>query len=226
MTFDVDFITRLLVGNLSYVLLVISMMMTRMLLLRLVAIGSGLAGLVYSYFWLDDPVGTFWEIVFSLVNIIQIALITYQNLVARFSDDEQLFYDRVVPALEPRQVRRLLRAGTWLDAEPGTELICQGQSVSHLVFLRSGKARILVDKNPVGTCMAGSIVGEIGISTGAPATATVVVEEPLRYFALERDVLRKLMRNDPDIASAIEKGNLRNLEHKLARMNEAVTARV
>ena len=51
MSFGTDFvagnseiITRLFVGNLEYVLLITSMMMTRMLMLRMFAISSGVAG--------------------------------------------------------------------------------------------------------------------------------------------------------------------------------------
>jgi hypothetical protein len=224
MTFDADFINRLIVGNLSYVLLVISMMMTRMLLLRLIAIGSGMAGLAYAIFWLSDPVIIFWEAVFTLVNIVQTGLMTYRNQLARFNDEERMFYDRIVPDLEPRQVRRLLCVGIWLDAEPGTELIRQGEPVSHLVFLRSGKASVLVHKNLIGTCTEGSLAGEIGISTGEPATATVIVQETVRYLALERHALHNLMKVDPDIARAIDQGNLRNLENKLITRNKAVSA--
>ena len=41
MSYDLEFISRMLVGNLGYVLLVVSMMMTSMLLLRVFAIASG-----------------------------------------------------------------------------------------------------------------------------------------------------------------------------------------
>jgi hypothetical protein len=222
MTFDADFIYRLFVGNLSYILLVISMMMTRMLLLRLVAIGAGLTGVTYAVFWLTDPVITFWESAFTLVNLVQVALIAYRNYFARFNDDERQFYDGIVPKLEPHQARRLLRAGAWRDAETGTELVRQGEPVTHLIFVRSGKANVLVGDDLIGTCAAG---GEIGISSNAPATATVVAKEPIRYLAFEREALEKVMHADPEIASALDQGNLRNLEKKLTRMNEAVAAK-
>jgi hypothetical protein len=45
---DFEFITRMLVGNLSYLLLVVSMTMTRMLALRIIAISSGVAGTAYT----------------------------------------------------------------------------------------------------------------------------------------------------------------------------------
>ena len=102
MTFDADF-NRLLVGNLTYVLLVISMMMTRMLWLRVVAISAGATGVIYAVFWLSDPVITFWESVFTLVNVVQILLIMYRHYFARFSEEERMFYDEIVPKLEPRQ---------------------------------------------------------------------------------------------------------------------------
>src|SRR5262245_63277996 len=74
-----ELITRLFVGNLEYVLLITSMLMTRMLMLRMFAISSGVAGASYSFFWLSDPVGTFWEIAFTVVNVAQIALMAHRN---------------------------------------------------------------------------------------------------------------------------------------------------
>jgi hypothetical protein len=172
-----EIVTRLFVGNLEYVLLIISMMMTRMLMLRVVAISSGVAGASYSWFWLSDPVGTFWEIVFTGVNIGQIALITFRNRSTRFNDEERAFYSRVVPTLEPYQVRRLMGIGAWLHGEPGTELTRQGEFVSYLIFLKSGRVSVLIDNTPVGYCTPGNLIGEISIRTGKPATATVIANE-------------------------------------------------
>jgi hypothetical protein len=59
MQISFDVFTMLFVGNISYLLLTISMLMTRMSILRIVAIGSGISGGIYDYFWLNDPVGTF-----------------------------------------------------------------------------------------------------------------------------------------------------------------------
>ena len=217
--FNPAFLTRLFVGDLEYVLLIISMMMTRMVLLRAVAISSGVAGATYSFFWLSDPVGTFWEVVFTLVNIGQLALIFYRNISEKFTDDEAAFYEQVVPSLQRHEVRRVLRTGLWLNADPGTELIRQGELVSHLIFLKSGAADILIDGNPVGVSREGSLVGELGIRSGKPASATVVVREPTRYLALERKALCKLMNADSEIAHAIDTANRQNLEAKLLEMN-------
>lgn len=57
-----------LLGNLSYILLIASMSMRNMLWLRGLVILSGLTGVSYDFFWLHDPVGTFWESGFTLIN--------------------------------------------------------------------------------------------------------------------------------------------------------------
>lgn len=58
-----------LLANLSWLLLVASMATRSMLRLRILAILSGLTGVAYDVFWLHDPVGTFWESGFVLVNL-------------------------------------------------------------------------------------------------------------------------------------------------------------
>jgi hypothetical protein len=214
-------LTRYFVGNLEYVLLIASMLMTRMLLLRVLAISSGFVGACYSMFWLSDPVGTFWEMAFTLVNVAQIALITYRNGSSRFNDEERAFYTQVVPTLEPYQARRLMQTGIWRDARPGAELTRQGEPVSHLVFLRSGAASVFVDGRCVGNCSEGDLIGEISIRTGKVATATVVASASSRYLAIERDALHCLMKADPEIALAIDVTNRVDLESKLVRMNQA-----
>jgi CRP-like cAMP-binding protein len=165
--------------------------------------------------------GTFWEMAFTLVNVAQIALITYRNGSSRFNDEEQAFYTQVVPTLEPFQTRRLLQAGVWRDGGPGTELTRQGEIVFHLIFLRSGEASVFVDGRRVGNCSEGDLIGEISIRTGKPATATVVASASIRYLALEREALHRLMKADPEIALAIDVSNRLDLESKLVRMNQA-----
>ena len=45
------------------------MLMNSILWLRIIALVSGLTGIVYSGFVLHDPVGTFWDSLFVLANL-------------------------------------------------------------------------------------------------------------------------------------------------------------
>jgi hypothetical protein len=226
MHFDPAFISRLVVGNIEYVLLVISMMMTRMGWLRILAIASGTVGFIYSACWLHDPVGIFWESAFTLVNVVQLALTKFRNITARFSQEDQEFYERFLPRLEPHQMWRLLKTGKWLTAPAGTELTRQGKMVSHLCFLQSGLLEVQVDGVAVGRCEPKSLIGEISIASGQPASATVVAQGEIHYLALEREALHRLMRADEEIARAVERSLRLNLEAVLIQRTKPVMSGV
>ena len=222
MNFNSDFVSRLLVGNIEYILLIISMMMTSMIWLRSLAIASGVAGFVYSAWWLHDPIGVFWETAFTSVNVVQLLLIKYRNVTALFSEDDRELYFRIFPQLEPYQMRRLLKTGKWMTAPAGTELTRQGELVSHLYFLSSGCLEVLIGSVKVGVCGPKSLIGEISFASGQPATATVVSRDQIRYFAFEQDALHKLMRADPEIGRAVEGSLRRNLETTLIQRTTPV----
>ena len=217
MNFNSDFLSRLLVGNIEYILLVISMMMTSMIWLRSLAIASGIAGFVYSAWWLHDPIGVFWETAFTSVNVVQLLLIKYRNVTALFSADDRDLYIRIFPDLEPYQMRRLLKTGKWMTAPAGTELTRQGELASHLYFLSTGGLEVLVNSVKIGVCEPKGLIGEISFASGQPATATVVSSDQIRYFAFEQNALHKLMHADPEIGRAVERSLRRNLETTLVQ---------
>jgi CRP-like cAMP-binding protein len=221
MKIDASFVSQFIVGNLTYVLLIVSMLMTRMFWLRIFAIGAGAVGAIYTWFWLGDPISTTWELIFVAVNVVQIMLASYRNAVMTFNPDERVFYNLVVPSLEPHQVRNLLRIGEWRRAETGTRLLEQGAVASHLIFIRSGLVQIQHEGRMVGTCGSGSLVGEISVANDEPATATAVVSTDVQYFAIEKIALRRLKKSDPAIAQAIESCSRQNLRNKLVQMNVA-----
>ena len=221
MRVDGTFLSQLVVGNLTYILLIISMLMTRMFWLRIFATAAGLVGAAYTWFWLNDPISTTWELIFVSVNVVQISIASYRNAKMTFTPEEREFYRLMVPSLEPHQVRRLLRIAEWRHTEPGARLIEQGKLATHLIFIRSGEVEILHEGVKVGSCGRGSLLGEISIANDDPATATAVAVEPVQYLAIEKHALRKLRRSDPAISLAMENCTRESLRTKLVQMNVA-----
>ena len=224
MTLDSAFSPGALVGHAGYLLLILSMLMTRMLWLRIIAIGAGTLQAIYYGVWLHDPVGTFWETIFVLTNIGQIAIMGWRNGKARFTADERAFYEIAVPELEPADARRLLRAGRWLDAPAATVLAEEGKPVPDLVFLVAGDVDITHGEQIVGQCGPGAFIGEISVSTGGPATATAVARTPVRYLAFDGVYLRKLLDKSDEIGRALELAFRHGLRDKLIRTNAAMAA--
>ena len=221
MSYDLEFMTRMLVGNLGYVLLIVSMMMTRMLVLRVFAIASGIVGGAYMWLWLGDPVGTVWECTFAMAAVFQIALGLYRNRRAVLSADEQALQAELTLDFEPRHVRAIRSVGSWQESEPGTALMRQGELAKSLIVLRSGSVSVLVNGQHVGSCGPGSLIGEIGFARATPAIATVVANGPIRYLELDCDSLRRLMKSDSEISDGVNRLCRSALEKRLILMNQA-----
>lgn len=212
------------VGHLSYSLLIASMLMTRMIWLRVFAIASGMVALAYDTFWLYDPVGVVWETAFVAVNVAQLGLIYLWNRVARLSEEERAFHLTAVPDLEPAQVRHVLRHGRLLEADPGTVLVVEGEPVADLIFVVSGRVDITLGGDRIGDCGPNSFIGEIGVSSNGPASASAVVSEPIRYIAFEGSAVRRLLDKGGDIGRAIDSAFRHGLREKLLRANQALVA--
>lgn len=197
--------TGALVGHAGYILLIVSMLMTRMLWLRIIAIGAGVLQALYYGVWLSDPVGTFWETIFTLTNVGQLAFIAYRNSTARFTADERAFYETAVPELEAADARRLIAKGRWVTVEPGTVLTREGENAPMLAFIVSGEVDISVNGRKVGECGPGTFVGEISVSSNLPASATATDTGPLPWLRprLRRPHDRQARRNRPGAGACL-----------------------
>jgi hypothetical protein len=219
LTIESAFSTGGLVGHLSYLLLVASMLMRNMTKLRVLVILSAIVAILYDGIWLKDPIGIFWETLLLLVNVIQIGLIWHENRRVRFNQDEQAIVDARLSRLDPRDARRILNKGFWAQGKQGTKLTQQGKPVRFLVYLVSGRVDILCDDKQVAFCGPGNFVGEMSLLGDSPASATAIVAEPSRYWMIPTDEIRNMRLFAPELAGAIEMGIAQDLKDKIITTN-------
>lgn len=210
-----------LIGQLSYVLLIVAMLMRQMLRLRMFVIASACLGIVYAVFWLNDPVTAFWQVLLVMGSALQIAREWMKDRSVRFSPDEEKFVKERLYTLAPGEARRLLNMGVWADGATGTKLTTQGKPVDNLVYLVDGEVDIRFDGATVGACLPGNYVGEMSVLNGGPASATALVSEPSRYWMISAEQLRTLHAEAPSIAAALELGIAKDLRHKIMAANES-----
>ena len=130
----------------------------------------------------------------------------------------------VAPGLSAAMSRTLLAEAQWRDAEAGAVLTTQGQSVGGLIYIASGTVEVIVDSRVAATCSAGDFLGEMTWATGAPATATTRVREPVRYAWFERSTLGAKLRRLEVLRFAVQASISRNLTAKLLRATTRVAA--
>ena len=159
-----DFLTpAVLLRHITLFLLVAAMAMPTLLLLRVVAIASGVVAIVLSGFVAYDPVSLFWAVLFVVVIVVRMVLHARRHRGRPLAPEERLFHEKVVPSLSPAQTRQLIDVGQWRDVAAGTALTRQGEVVRELCFVSRGRADILVDERKVAECGPGSLIGEIGL---------------------------------------------------------------
>jgi CRP-like cAMP-binding protein len=208
-----------LLANLSYALLIASMLMSSMTYLRILAIGSGVAGVLYFWVILGDRVASFWEILFIAANLFQLTLTAYRDRMSRFDPDEMIFRNACIPGLAPSDARRLLRIGKVVAAPAGSYLTRENEVVPALLFILSGSVDIRLGERHIGSCGHGDFLGEIGVLNGGLATASAVAAEPVRYFSFEGAALRRLVARDRTIGQELELAFRQGLREKLVRAN-------
>ncbi len=224
LTLDSAFSTGGLVGHLSYLLLVLSMLMRVMWVLRVLVIASALVAIAYDFVWLKDPIGVFWESLLVLVNIGQLSITYAKNRYERFTPTEAEFVNRIFPGLSNTLKRKILDAGSWCDGAVGQHLTTEGVPVDHLIYVAEGKVEITVKANLVGHCRAGDLIGEMTALTAAPATGTAQIVTQAQYWMIPSQALRDLVANSEEINQAVQASFHRSMLAKLVAANQRIEA--
>lgn len=208
-----------MLGHSAYLLLVLSMAMHRMISLRLLVLASAFAGLCYSAFVLNDPVGTFWESLLIAVNLSHMALMGILDRRAIFTAEEAALADAALPGLTPALRRKVIRAGNWRNCRAGDVLSTQDVKAAQLHWLLNGQARVSCDGAQIAICGAGSLIGELTALGGEKASAGVTLETPARIWSIEAEALGRLAHRHVAVAAALEQGFALDIRRKLRAAN-------
>jgi CRP-like cAMP-binding protein len=212
---------EVLFRHIALFLLVVAMAMPTVLMLRIVALAAGIVALILATVIAYEPAILFWSLLFVAVTLVQLFLYYRHHRGRPLTPEHRQFHERVVPSLTPAQTRRLIEAGQWRDVAAGTTLTRQGEIVGELCFISRGLVEIMVDDEKIAECNAGSLVGEIGVSTGDPATATAVCASPVRYLSFDTGRLYGVLDRHTELQDALELAIQRSLREKIHRQNFA-----
>ena len=212
----------ILFGHFTYFLLVVSMMMRRMVWLRVLAVTSGLAKIVYRGVLVIDPVSVLWEMIFVLVNVIQLVTIWYYEYQHRFSDEHEQFARSMPEGSDRSAIKRLLDLSDLRPAAPGEMLTEQGVRVDELIYLADGIVKIERGDRIVAVCGPGDYIGELSFLSGNAASATARVVKPARLLVFNQHRLTNAIEHDPQLRRTLESALNRNLAGKLVRSNEDI----
>ena len=211
--------------HIASVLTLIAYLLKDILWLRVVTIFACIAGIIFNYFVASHPLWPVinWNIVFIVINVVQIAIIIRERRGVEFTEEEQELYQTLFKNFAPFEFMKLLRLGAWKDARTGQLLAVQGERLDNVLLIYNGLASVESNGEEVAQLKDGTLVGEMSFVNDGVASATVRVIEPTRYLSWPKNDLRQMLRRNPSMGHAMEKVFTSDLVKKLTPRNQQET---
>jgi Popeye protein conserved region len=203
----------------SNVLLLVAYSVRDILWLRWFAVAAALTNIPYflvqgTVLW--PPI--LWALVFTAINLFQIARIYLERRPVMLSVDEQKLYDLSFRSLRPREFVSLSLVGEWKSAEVGERVVTEGELVSHLCISITGSVEVSKRGERIGALSPGHIIGTALAVTGDPSPVDITFIEPARYMRWPLPSLRRFMDKRPDLRVTLQGLVNRDLAGKLERL--------
>jgi hypothetical protein len=137
---DYTGLTGHLAGHLASLLTMAAYLLKAILWLRLLTILSCFAGIAFSYFVLPTPLWQMigWNLVFAVINVVQVAIIIKQRSGVRFTEEEKELRDTLFKNFAPFEYMKLMRVGKWLEAKQGQILATEKKPLDSVMLIYNG----------------------------------------------------------------------------------------
>jgi hypothetical protein len=207
-----------LLVHFSNILLLVSYSVRDILWLRWFAVAAALTNIPYfliqgTILW--PPV--LWAMVFTAINLYQIARIYLERRPVVLSADEQKLYDLSFKTLRPREFVSLLLAGQWKDAASGEQILAEGERAASICIPINGSVDVSRRGQRIGSFGPGDLIGTALALTGEPSSVEARVKEPARYMSWPLASLRTFLEKKPELRVTIQALANRDLARKLER---------
>ncbi len=132
--------------------------------------------------------------------------------------------------LSADEVRYLISHFERVEVARDAPLIQQGDSSDSMFIIEHGRVSVYLRVGDGGerlrlrTFTLGTVVGEMGLYTGAARTADVVADEPTRALKLSGAQVALLEQRMPELANKLHRFVVRSLAQRLAGANAQVRA--
>src|SRR5437773_1303962 len=157
-----------LAGHLASVLIMVAYLLKDILWLRLLTILSCFAGMAFNYFVPATPLWTviYWNVLFAVINIVQIAIIIKERAGVHFSEEEKELHDTLFKNFAPFEFMKLMRIGKWLEAKQGQILATEKKPLDSVMLIYNGMVGVETDGKEVAKLKDGNFIGEVSFITG------------------------------------------------------------
>ena len=124
--------------------------------------------------------------------------------------------------IEPARLKLIAFTSARLDFAQDEVVFRQGGPADGAYVVLSGSVNVEIEMGgrrvPVARHGRHALIGEMGLLTGAPRSATIIAAEPLSVLKIESDVFADLLREFPGLSLAV----MRDLATRLRATTQAL----
>jgi len=204
-------------GHLASVLTMAAYLLKDILWLRLLTILSCFAGIAFNFIVPSTPLWTiiYWNILFAIINIVQVAIIIKQRSSVHFTDEEKELHDTLFKNFAPFEFMKLMRVGKWLEAKQGEILATEQKPIDSVMLIYNGLVGVESKGKELAQLRDGNFIGEVSFITGGTATATVKALRATRYVSWPKEAIKQLLNRNPSMKFAMQAMLSTDLSKKL-----------
>ncbi len=126
----------------------------------------------------------------------------------------------IFDGLAPSDIRTLLKLCTQKSYQTGEKMCAFGTPSDEMYILLSGRLRVLTqDGLPIGDIHPITTVGEMGVVTGQPRSATVEAVTPSNALAMRRSPFEQILRDDLKMQGKVYRNVIQILSSKIVSNN-------
>jgi hypothetical protein len=203
----------------SNILMLVSYSVRDILWLRWFAVAAALTNIPYFLLQRDvlwPPV--LWALVFTTINLFQIARIYLERRPVVLSADEQRLYDMGFRSLRPREFVSLTLVGEWKDGVAGNRILTEGQPVASICIAISGSLDVHRQSEYLTTLQPGQIIGTTLALTGGVSPVDAAFTGRARYICWPLSGIRAFLDRRPELRVTLQGLVNRDLAGKVERL--------
>ena len=126
----------------------------------------------------------------------------------------------IFKGLSPSQVKKILGLCSHKSYKPGAQVCRRNSPSDEMYILLSGELIVVtIEGIRVATILPVTTVGEMGVITGQPRSATVEVSKPSNIFVVNKRSFDSMLREDSEMRATVYKNIIDVLSDKLNNDN-------
>ncbi len=212
-----------LFGNFAFILVAFSLLAKDILWLRSLSVASSLCAIVFNMNASSIPLWTpiRWNLFFIGLNLFHISKIVFSKKNIQLSEKDLVIYQWFFKELSHLEFHKLIGASRAVHFQAGEVITLEGEEVSDLRLIYSGRVDVLKNGIKVAELKDGQFVGEMSFLSNQPATATVKAHYPTEVISWNQKELKNLLLKNPSMIFSLQGALGAQLSKVMESKNEA-----